>query len=144
MKIIYNLQAVLCIGKNYKCEIIDDTYFLYIRYLSCNGTESTDYYRYLDIFRELECNTLCDTFHSLSACLVEMCVMRRTFIMIMHGFVRQRELKCNYISDKEGPSYLLKEFFFDLTSFERLLSHLILSKILFCGCDVAFRVRSSS
>jgi hypothetical protein len=30
MKIIYNLQAVLCIGKNYKCEIIDDTYFLYI------------------------------------------------------------------------------------------------------------------
>jgi hypothetical protein len=49
MKIICNLQAVLCIGKNYKCEIIDDTYFLYIRSLSCNGTV---YYRYLVLFRE--------------------------------------------------------------------------------------------
>ncbi len=65
--------------------------------------------------------------------------------MIMHGFVRQREHTCNYISDKDGPpSYLLKEFLSDFTTLERLLSHLILAIILFYGCDVALRVRSSS
>jgi hypothetical protein len=50
MKSISNLQVVLCIGKNHKCEIIDDTYFLYIRYLSCNGTDFN--YSYLVLFRE--------------------------------------------------------------------------------------------